>query len=136
KSQAVRTSGVVGIRWIFDHGANSSSDSVSRSRSRKKALRNRGTAVCKRRLGWRRRFHLARRVLVRSRGDATVDPTRDLLIDEALVQVILGDKDETLKLLKTYLVANPEHRAGMAVTQSWSWRDLKGDPRYKELVGS
>ncbi|MEO8576613.1 MAG: serine/threonine-protein kinase [Gemmatimonadales bacterium] len=78
----------------------------------------------------------ARRVLVRSRGDAKVDPTRDLLIDEALVRVILGDKDEALRLLKTYLVANPEHRAGMAETQSWWWRDLKNDPRYKEMVGS
>ena len=77
----------------------------------------------------------ARHVLVRSRGDATVDPTRDLLIDEALVRVILGDKDEALRLLKTYLVANPEHRAGMAETQSWWWRDLKSDPRYSELVG-
>ena len=78
----------------------------------------------------------ARRVLVRSRGDATTDPSRDLLIDEAVIRVILGDKDEALKLLKQYLVANPEHRAGMAETQSWWWRDLKNDPRYKEMVGS
>ena len=78
----------------------------------------------------------ARRVLQRSRGDATTDPTRDLLIDEAVIRVILGDKDEALKLLKQYLVANPEHRAGMAETQSWWWRDLKNDPRYKEMVGA
>ena len=78
----------------------------------------------------------ARHVLVRSRGDGAVDPTRDLLIDEALVRVVLGDKDEALRLLKMYLVANPEHRAGMAETQSWWWRDLKSDPRYQEMVGS
>ena len=78
----------------------------------------------------------ARSVLQRSRGDATIDPSRDLLIDEAVIRVILGDKDEALKLLKQYLVANPEHRAGMAETQSWWWRELKNDPRYKEMVGS
>jgi serine/threonine protein kinase/TolB-like protein len=78
----------------------------------------------------------ARRVLQRSRGDATIDPSRDLLIDEAVVRLILQDKDEALKLLKQYLVANPGHRQGMAETQSWWWRDLKNDPRYKEMVGS
>jgi serine/threonine-protein kinase len=77
----------------------------------------------------------ARRVLVRSRGDATIDPSRDLLIDEAVVRVILGDKDDALQLLKQYLVANPEHRAGMAESQSWWWRDLKSDPRYVQMVG-
>jgi hypothetical protein len=78
----------------------------------------------------------ARRVLERSRGDATVDPSRDLLIDEAMVRTILGDKTEALRLLKVYLVANPDHRKGMAETQSWWWRDLKSDPRYQEMVGS
>ena len=78
----------------------------------------------------------ARRVLIRSRGNASVDPTRDLLIDEALVRAIIGDRDEALQLLKAYLVANPEHRAGMAESQSWWWRDLKSDPRYQEMVAT
>jgi serine/threonine-protein kinase len=78
----------------------------------------------------------ARRVLERSRGDATIDPSRDLLIDEAVVRTILADKTEALRLLKVYLVANPDHRKGMAETQSWWWRDLKNDPRYREMVGT
>jgi hypothetical protein len=78
----------------------------------------------------------ARRVLQRSRGDAAIDPSRDLLIDEAIVRTMLGDKDEALRLLKTYLAANPEHRKGMAETQSWWWRDLKDDPRFREMVGT
>jgi serine/threonine protein kinase len=78
----------------------------------------------------------ARKVLDRSRGDATIDPSRDLLIDEAMVRTILGDKTEALRLLKTYLAANPEHRKGMAETQSWWWRDLKDDPRFREMVGT
>jgi TolB-like protein/predicted Ser/Thr protein kinase len=78
----------------------------------------------------------ARRVLVRSRGDATIDPSRDLLIDEAMVRTILGDKTEALRLLKTYLVAFPDHRNGMAETQSWWWRDLQSDPRYRDMIGT
>ena len=78
----------------------------------------------------------ARHVLERSRGNPEIDPSRDLIIDEAVVRTILGDKAEAIRLLKDYLVANPDHRAGMATTQSWWWRDLKSDPRYQELVKS
>ncbi|HYN83486.1 MAG TPA: protein kinase [Gemmatimonadaceae bacterium] len=78
----------------------------------------------------------ARRVLQRSRGDPTIDPSRDLLIDEAMVRTILGDKTEALRLLKTYLVAFPDHRKGMAETRHWWWRDLENDPRYREMVGT
>ena len=77
----------------------------------------------------------ARRVLVRSRGNPEIDPSRDLIIDEAVVRVILADTTEALNLLKQYLVANPDHRVGMANTQSWWWRDLKNDPRYRQMVG-
>ena len=77
----------------------------------------------------------ARAVLVHSRGNPEIDPSRDLIIDEAVVRTILGDKAEALRLLKEYLVANPDHRAGMATTQSWWWRDLKNDPGYKQMVG-
>jgi hypothetical protein len=78
----------------------------------------------------------ARRVLVRSRGDAVVDPTRGLLETEAMVRVILGEKEEALRLLREYLVANPEHREGMAATQSWWWRDIKTDPAYRDMAGA
>ena len=43
---------------------------------------------------------------------------------------------EDLRSKGQYLAANPDHRAGMATTESWWWRDLKTDPRYKEMVGS
>jgi hypothetical protein len=78
----------------------------------------------------------ARQVLVRSRGNPEIDPSRDLVIDEAVVRVILGDTTEALSLLKQYLVANPDHRVGMANTQSWWWRDIKNSPRYRQMVGS
>ena len=77
----------------------------------------------------------ADRVLVRARGDAQVDPDRELLGIEALIRNQLGERDEALRLLKVYLSEQPEHRAALAAGQSWWWRNLRPDPRFKELVG-
>jgi TolB-like protein len=78
----------------------------------------------------------ARRVLLRSRADPSLDPNRDLLETEAMVRTILGDRGEAVRLLKMYLVANPQHRKGMAETTVWWWRDLKTDPGYQNLIRS
>ncbi|HET7565065.1 MAG TPA: serine/threonine-protein kinase [Gemmatimonadaceae bacterium] len=78
----------------------------------------------------------ARHLLVRARADASIDPGRDLWGDEAWIRTILGDKTEAIDLLKRYLAANPQHRAGMATNENWQWRDLRGDPRYQALVGT
>jgi TolB-like protein len=78
----------------------------------------------------------AKAVALRSRGDATIDPTRDLLQLEAVTRVILGEKDEALRLLSTYVAANPQLRAAMARDETWWFKDLRDDPRYKTLVGS
>jgi len=78
----------------------------------------------------------ARRVVVRSRADPSLDPNRDLLETEAMVRTILGDQAEAVHLLKMYLVANPQHRKGMAETTMWWWRDLKTDPGYQNLIRS
>jgi serine/threonine-protein kinase len=77
----------------------------------------------------------ARRVLLRARAEADVDPTRDLLAHEAWVRTQLGDKDEALRLLAEYLVANPRHREGFRKRVHWWWRSLQSDPRFKALIG-
>ena len=77
----------------------------------------------------------ARSLMSRSRGDATIDATRDLAYYEALVRVQLGDKDEALRLLSTYVAANPQRRGGIANDQSWMIRDLRSDPRFATLFG-
>ena len=77
----------------------------------------------------------ARSVARTARADAAIDPTRDLALAEASVHVILGDHDEALRLLSTYVAANPQFRATMAKDQTWWWRDLRNDPRYRTLVG-
>jgi serine/threonine-protein kinase len=77
----------------------------------------------------------ARSLMSRSRGDATIDATKDLAYYEAGVRVQLGDKDEALRLLSTYVAANPHRRTGIAKDESWMMRDLRSDPRFVTLFG-
>ena len=76
----------------------------------------------------------ARSVAVRSRADATLDPPRELVSYEALVRIILGEKDEAIRLLTIYYATNPQQRPGGSKDESWWYRDLKGDPRYEALM--
>ena len=78
----------------------------------------------------------ARRVLVRARADRELDPALELSSDEAQVRTILGDRDEAVRLLKLYLTKNPGHREGFGKSNAWMWRELRDDPRFKELVGT
>ncbi len=77
----------------------------------------------------------ARRVLTRSRGNATLDPAQELLYLEAFVRTLLGDRDDALQLLKRYVAANPERRVDLAKDSQWWFRDLRSDPRYRQLAG-
>ena len=77
----------------------------------------------------------ARRVAERARGDATLDPTRDLAFFEAIARLIMGDKDEALRLLTTYIAANPQNRASMAKDETWWLQPLRNDPRWRSLLG-
>ena len=78
----------------------------------------------------------AHRVLERSRGDATVDPERDVLGYQAAVYTMIGDKDDALRVLGEYLVANPRHREGFRKNVHWWWRSLQDDTRFKALIGA
>ncbi|HET7599688.1 MAG TPA: serine/threonine-protein kinase [Gemmatimonadales bacterium] len=78
----------------------------------------------------------AKAVATRSEGDAQVDPTRDLTQLEAVVYVLLGDRDRALQLLSTYVAANPQLRAGMAKDQTWWFKELRADSRYQALIGT
>ena len=77
----------------------------------------------------------ARHVAQRARGDAIVDPTRDLAMLEAFVYTVLGDKAKAVGALETYIAANPDRR--QAVAQSgWWFRSLESDPGFQSLVGT
>ncbi len=78
----------------------------------------------------------AEAVLSRSRSTPAVDPEMELLGVEALVRLhLLGEKEQALSLLKTYLTANPGHRQGWRWTQHWWWRPLQADSEFQALVG-
>jgi TolB-like protein len=77
----------------------------------------------------------ARSVLLRARTtDPTIDPSRDLMANEASVRVILGDHDEAVRLLNGYVTVNPHHRRGFANATGWMWRDLQSHPKFKALI--
>jgi len=78
----------------------------------------------------------ARSLALHSRGDATVDPTRELAYYEAVARTVLGDKDEAFRLLSQYLASNPKEQEGFAKDQeSWELKALHDDPRWTTLVG-
>jgi serine/threonine-protein kinase len=77
----------------------------------------------------------ARSVIIRSRADAGVDPARELAQWEAVARTILGDKDEAITQLGIWLATNPQQRASMAKDNLWWWKDLRGEERYKQLLG-
>lgn len=56
----------------------------------------------------------------------------DMTYAEAYVHLLLGERDETLRLLRTYLDANAQERASTA-QHPW-WRSLRSDPRFAALV--
>jgi hypothetical protein len=79
----------------------------------------------------------ARRVLLRAReGAREVDREKELVGFEAVVRVILQDREEAVRLIKDYLATNPDHRPGFAQTTGWWWRDLQRDPAFRRLVGA
>lgn len=80
----------------------------------------------------------ARKLLRGARADAQIDPQGTLMGVEAFIWTLVGTKADTteaIDVLKRYLTANPQHRAGYADSQSWWWTGLKLDPRFVDLVG-
>jgi serine/threonine-protein kinase len=76
----------------------------------------------------------ARQVAKRARGGPDIDPTQDLAWDEIYVRILLGDKDDALKALKSYLTANPARRISLAGETNWWFRSLENDPGFQALV--
>jgi serine/threonine-protein kinase len=74
-------------------------------------------------------------VAIRARADASIDPNREVLYFEAALRNRLGERDESLRLLEQYLATNPQDRSTLANDQSWWWRGVHDDPRFKQLVG-
>ncbi len=76
----------------------------------------------------------ARHVAEHARGNAEVDPTRDLAYIEAFVRTLLNDREAAVRLLKQYVAANPDRRADLGDESGWWFRGLQDYPQFQELV--
>ena len=72
----------------------------------------------------------AQHLIARSRGNQDIDPNRELLFEEAVAQVALGNHDAAFKALKVYWAANPNRQAGMIDNPGWEFQALAADPRW------
>jgi len=72
--------------------------------------------------------------VVRAARAAVTDPyvATDMSYAEAYVRLLLGEREEALRLLGHYLDANPQARASAA--QHLWWAALRTDPRFQALV--
>jgi hypothetical protein len=75
----------------------------------------------------------ARRVAERSRGDASIDSSRELALLEAIARMIIGDKDEAFKQLSVYLASNPQQLEGLDKDDSWESKEFRSDPRFAAM---
>jgi hypothetical protein len=78
----------------------------------------------------------ARHLVERSKGNAEIDPTRDIALFGAFAYAELKDRDKAIDMLKVYFAANPRARAAYAEDPSWQFRSLAEEPEFKRLVGA
>jgi len=78
----------------------------------------------------------ANHLLIASRAGASIDPRGELIGLEAVARTLLGERDEAISLLEQYLTNHPDHRAGFAKINTWWWRDLQQEPRFKTLIAT
>jgi hypothetical protein len=79
----------------------------------------------------------ARKVLARSRPDPADDKEGEYAGVEAFIHTLFAepaDTAEAFRILSRYVSGSPQHRAGLAESQSWWWRGLKQDRRFEDLV--
>jgi len=79
----------------------------------------------------------ALKVLAGARPDPNDDKEGQLAGLEAFIRTLFGtaqDTTEAFSILNRYVSGSPQHRAGLAESQSWWWKGLKQDPRFADLV--
>ncbi len=78
----------------------------------------------------------AKAVLAKAQGNESTDPGGDLIYIEALARAQLGEPDKAISLLGRFLAAHPQQRAYAGRDESWWFRTIQDEPRYKALVSS
>jgi serine/threonine-protein kinase len=77
-------------------------------------------------------------VLERARTQVTHDndPHQRFLYVEAIMRSLAGDYDGGIDLLKRYVAAHPDHNFAESAGTVWWYRDLRQQPRWREITGS
>ena len=78
----------------------------------------------------------AKSVIGRAEASESLDPTGDLVYLEAIARTQLGEKDKAISLLGRYYAAHPQQQRYAAKDESFWWKPLQDDPKYRVLVGS
>ena len=77
----------------------------------------------------------ARAVIARAPGSENMDPSGDLVYLEAMARSQLGDKDRAISLLSKYFAAHPQQQKYASRDESFWWKPLQDEPKYRALVG-
>jgi serine/threonine-protein kinase len=77
----------------------------------------------------------ARSVIAHAPGNENLDPSGDLIYLEAMARSQLGDKDRAISLLSRYFAAHPQQQKYAGRDESFWWKPLQDEPRYRALVG-
>ena len=77
----------------------------------------------------------ARAVIARAPGSENLDPSGDLVYLEAMARSQLGDKDRAISLLSKYFAAHPQQQKYASRDESFWWKPLQDEPKYRALVG-
>jgi serine/threonine-protein kinase len=79
----------------------------------------------------------ARKIALSGRPNPADDKEGEMAGVEAFVRTLFGtaqDTAEAFAILNRYVSGSPQHRAGLAESQSWWWTELKKDRRFDDLV--
>jgi serine/threonine-protein kinase len=73
-------------------------------------------------------------VVDRSRGNPSIDPTRDLLMLGAFAHTRMESYDEAVALLTEFITANPILATDLTTSEYWWWRGLQDHPGFRALA--
>jgi len=79
----------------------------------------------------------ALKVIATARPDPADDKEGELAGIEAFIRTLFGtaaDTTEAFQILNRYVSGSPQHRAGLAESQTWWWKGMKQDRRWADLV--
>jgi tetratricopeptide (TPR) repeat protein len=76
----------------------------------------------------------AHAVIAATQVSPEVDQELQLVSDEALVRILLGEHDEAIDLLRRYNAAHPGHGLSAQRDLHWWWEPLRDHPRFREVA--